>query len=219
MSRAVLFDLDGCLVDSLPSIIRCWGETLAEFGLPIPADAMIRAHVGPPVDTAARSYAPGRDEAEIAAIVANYRARSARATDVEPFRGVPELLGSLLEAGWALGIATSKSIEVVEPTLERLELRSRFAVVEGTRLGELGTDKATIVGRALEELAPLRPVAHVGDRDHDVIGAHAHGLAAIGVLWGYGTEEELTAAGADALVAAPAELPGVLESGPLPDHP
>jgi phosphoglycolate phosphatase len=79
-------------------------------------------------------------------------------------------------------------------------------VVEGTGRDELGTDKATIVARTLARLAPMRAFAHVGDREHDVVGAHAHGLTAVGALWGYGSAEELTDAGADVLVGTPAEL-------------
>ncbi len=203
---SLLFDLDGCIVDSLPSIARCWAETLPEFGLAVPAPETIRAHVGPPVDAVARAFAPGADAATVAALVAAYRARSARATDVEAFPGMPELLAALTTRGWVLGIATSKSLEVVGPLLARLDLASRFAIVEGTHVDELGTDKATVVGRALAGLAPVIPSALVGDREHDVQGAHAHGLAAIGVLWGYGSEAELASAGVDELVHTPSEL-------------
>jgi phosphoglycolate phosphatase len=203
---SVLFDLDGCIVDSLASIVRCWEETLPRFGLAVPSPEVIRAHVGPPVTEAAQAFAPGRDGAAVAELVRAYRALSAEATDVEPYPGMPELLRSLHADGWILGIATSKSREVAEPTLERLELARLFTVLEATRVDELGTAKSTVVGRALAALAPIAPRALVGDRMHDVIGAHAHGLSAIGVLWGYGSESELTAAGADALVTSPAEL-------------
>jgi phosphoglycolate phosphatase len=203
---ALLFDLDGCIVDSLPSIVRCLSETLVEFGFPAPTSAQVRPYVGPPVIAAARHFAPGADETTIADIVAAYRRRSARAQDVEAFPGMVDLIAALAERDIVLGIATSKSIEVAEPLLHRLELDGVFAVVEGTRIDELGTDKATIVGRALTRLAPARPAALVGDRGHDVRGAHAHGLSAIGALWGYGSESELLAAGADVLVETPAEL-------------
>ncbi len=208
---SLLFDLDGCIVDSLPSIIRCWSETLPGFGLAVPPPEVIRAQVGPPVDVAARQFAPGADAAAVAEIVTAYRARSARATDVEPFPGIPELLDALHARGWVLGIATSKSLEVAEPLLERLGLKRVFTVVEGTHVDELGTDKATVVGRALARLAPLVPYALVGDREHDVHGAHEHGLRAIGALWGYGGEAELTAAGADRLVRTPADLERLLQ--------
>jgi phosphoglycolate phosphatase len=204
--RALLFDLDGCLVDSLPSIARCWAETLDAVGRPAPSVDEVRPFVGPPADTIARTLAPDMSEPEIGQLVRSYRRCTAAAEDVAPFPGIPELLASLVGAGVPLAVATSKSIEVVEPLLERLDLARCFAVVEGTGRDELGTDKATIVGRALAGLAPTRAFGHVGDREHDVVGAHAHGLTAIGVLWGYGSREELAAAGADVLVKTPAEL-------------
>jgi phosphoglycolate phosphatase len=123
---------------------------------------------------------------------------------------MPQLIAGLADRGVLLAIATSKSIEVAEPLLQRLNLRRWFAVVEGTPVHELGTDKTTILSRTLDRLAPVRPSALVGDRDHDVRGAHAHGLLAIGALWGYGSKHELLSAGADMLVTKPRELARVV---------
>jgi phosphoglycolate phosphatase len=211
--HALLFDLDGCLVDSLPSIARCWAETLGAVGRPAPSASDLRPYVGPPADQVARALAPEMSESEIAQLLAAYRRCTAAAEDVDPFPGVPELLAALAGRGVPLAVATSKSIEVVEPLLDRLGLARWFAVVEGTGRDEMGTDKATVVARALSRLAPTRAFAHVGDREHDVIGAHAHGLTAIGALWGYGSAQELTQAGADVLVSTPAELETTLIGG------
>jgi phosphoglycolate phosphatase len=176
----------------------------------LPPGAEIRRLAGPPVDEVARALVPDAPPARIAEIVAAYRRCSlAAAGEVPAFPGVPELVGELTDRGIAMGIATSKSIEVAEPVLEALGLRSHFAVVEGTRVDELGTAKETVVARALaglEALGAPRATALVGDRAHDVAGAHAHGLRAFGVLWGYGGREELQAAGADELLERPAEL-------------
>jgi phosphoglycolate phosphatase len=204
-SHALLFDLDGCIVDSLPSIIRCWSETLGEFGRPVPKVSEIRAQVGPPASVAAKSFAPDADERTIGAILSAYRQRSTQATDAKPFPGMPELIVSLKAKGVTLGIATSKSIEVAEPLLERLGLWTSFAVIEGTGVDEIGADKTTVIGRALLRLA-IRPLALIGDREHDIYGAHAHGLTAIGALWGYGSQAELISAGADAVMNNPLDL-------------
>ena len=162
------------------------------------------------MDEVARALVPDAAPDLIAEIVAAYRRCSvAAAGEVPAFPGIPELIGALADRGVALGIATSKSIEVAEPVLRALGLRDRFAVVEGTRVEELGTGKATVVARALAGLGQLgapRATALVGDRAHDVVGAHAHGLRAFGVLWGYGGREELEASGADALLERPADL-------------
>jgi phosphoglycolate phosphatase len=216
--HALLFDLDGCLVDSLPSIARCWGETLGALGRPAPSVADVRPYVGPPADQVARALAPDMTQPEIEELVTAYRRCTAVAEDVAAFPGIPELLAELAGRGIPLAVATSKSIEVAEPLLERLELARWFAVVEGTGRDELGTDKATIVARALARLAPARARAHVGDREHDVFGAHAHGLTAIGALWGYGSAEELADAGADVLVATPAELEAAVTGGALSER-
>lgn len=162
------------------------------------------------MDEVARTLVPDASPSRIAQIVAAYRRCSvAAAAEVPAFPGVPELIGELTDRGVVMGIATSKSIEVAEPVLQALGLRDRFAVVEGTPLDELGTAKETVVARALvglESLRAPRPAALVGDRAHDVLGAHANRLRAFGVLWGYGGRVELQQAGADALLQQPAEL-------------
>lgn len=176
----------------------------------MPPGAALRRLAGPPVDEVARTLLPDAPPARIAELVAAYRRCSvAAAGEVPPFPGVTELIGALAERGIVLGIATSKSIEVAEPLLRAVGLRGRFTVVEGTRVDELGTGKATVVARALARLRALgapRPSALVGDRAHDVAGAHAHGLRALGALWGYGGRAELQDAGADVLLERPGEL-------------
>src|SRR5438270_1388018 len=97
--QALLFDLDGCLVDSLPSIARCWAETLGELGRPAPRPEELRAYVGPPVDQAARMLAPDMSEPQIEQLVAAYRRRSAVAEDVAAFPGIAELLTALAGDG------------------------------------------------------------------------------------------------------------------------
>jgi phosphoglycolate phosphatase len=210
-SRAVLFDLDGCIVDSMPSIVRCWSATLRDFGLPVPEPDAIRAQIGPPAAEAARSFVPDATDTQLTELVAAYRRLSTTVTDVKPYPEMTNLINHLSARGIPLGIATSKSIEVAEPLLSRLRLRCAFQVVEGTHVDEAGADKATVVGRAIARLWPLKATVMVGDRKHDMIGAHAHGLLAIGVLWGYGSEAELIAAGSDYVMRRPADLTRLLE--------
>jgi phosphoglycolate phosphatase len=118
--------------------------------------------------------------------------------------GIPDVLAAL--AGLPLLVVTSKPRALAEPLLTALGLRERFAAVVGPELDVEHETKATTVGRALEQLPPdCRPVM-VGDRKFDVIGAREHGLPAIGVLWGIGDQDELTQAGAAALVRTRDEL-------------
>jgi phosphoglycolate phosphatase len=206
-ATALLFDLDGCLVDSLPCIRRCWERTLPRFGAPPPAPEIVRGLAGPPVDEVARRLLPDASPEQIAEVVAAYRLCSVHsAGEVPAFPGVMEMIRGLRERDVRLGIATSKSIEVAEPVLDALGLRASFDVVEGTRADELGADKATVVQRALIGLAPDLPLGLVGDRSHDIVGAHAHGLRGFGAVWGYGGAAELERAGADVLLATPADV-------------
>jgi phosphoglycolate phosphatase len=142
-------------------------------------------------------------------IVAAYGRRSVEATDVAAFDGVPELVVCLVARDVQHAIATSEAVEVVEPLLARLGMRRWSGVVAGTRIDGLGADKATVVGGALDRLAPIGAAALVGDREHDVRGAHANDIAAIGALWGYGSREELVQAGTDVLADTPANVPRV----------
>ena len=94
--------------------------------------------------------------------------------------------------------------------LDALGLRHFFAAVIGPELDSENEQKATTIGRAMRKLAPdARPVM-VGDRKHDIAAAHEHNIPAIGVLWGIGSEQELLAAGADALAHTPTELATLL---------
>ena len=212
---ALLFDLDGCLVDSLPSIRRCWERTLPRFGAPAPTGELARHLAGPPVDEVARRLLPDAPPQRIAEVVAAYRRCSvADAGAVPAYPGVVEMITTLRTWGVRLGIATSKSIEVAEPVLAALGLRDRFDVVCGTPVDALGTDKATVVAAALRALAPDAPIGLVGDRSHDIAGAHAHRLRGFGVLWGYGGRAELEAAGADGLLQAPADVLALVAADP-----
>jgi phosphoglycolate phosphatase len=196
----VLFDLDGTLVDSLPAIRRGINETL---GLHL-GDDEVRPLVGPPShDTFAALT--GASGAELDALVAGYRARYAQimGDGTIPFPGIPELLDELLAAGATLAVATSKSRHLARDLLEQLGLAGRFATIQGPGMGgdSIRDTKAQTIAAALADLgvAAAPDIPMVGDRSHDIEGAHAHGLRAVGVLWGFGSEDELTSAGADVL--------------------
>ncbi len=177
---------------------------------PRPA-AELEAMIGPPTRLAFGTLMGLPAEApEVEACVADYRADYAVALRQTPaFPGVAEALDALAPHV-RLAVATSKPLPLAGPTLEAIGLRDRIEVVAGPALtGTAG--KAETIAEAIAGLGPgARPLAMVGDRRHDVEGARAHGLLAVGVLWGIGDRAELEAAGADVLVAQPAELVPVL---------
>jgi phosphoglycolate phosphatase len=206
---AILFDLDGVLVDSRVAFARSVNAALAACGVAAREEDELHQFIGPPLHStfelllAERVGKPGLIEACVSAYRERYRERSAEETLVVP--GIPALLDRL--AGRVpLVVATSKAVALAEPLLEALGLRHHFAAVTGPSLAVRGEDKAATVGRALETVAAAERPIMVGDRRYDVIGAAAHGVSCVGVLWGIGSEQELRDAGAAAIVRDPGEL-------------
>ena len=147
------------------------------------------------------------DEEQVDALVVSYRARyrETMAAESAVFDGIPEAL-EVLAARMPLVVATSKSRALAEPLLEQLGLRDHFQEVYGPSLQARDEAKSLTIARALEGLPFARRAVMVGDRKFDVLGARAHELPCVGVLWGIGSEQELRDAGAVALVEEPSEL-------------
>jgi phosphoglycolate phosphatase len=211
--RTVLLDLDGTLADSLPGITAA---TNAALGTSLSAEE-VRPRVGPPLHETFAALTGATGE-ELDEAVARYRAIYAELMleGTVVFDGIPELLAQLRDAGLLLAVATSKARPLAVPPLEGLGLAGFFAAIEGPVPGGPAAHHHTraTIGVALDALGrpPVATVTMVGDRHHDVEGAHAHGIRAVGVTWGFGSREELR--GADALAATPAALGALLLDGP-----
>jgi phosphoglycolate phosphatase len=134
---------------------------------------------------------------------ARYRETSLRETSVVP--GIREALDELSDHH-RLAVATSKPLAFAEPLLTELGLRDKFEVLAAPDLTAHNEDKAATISIALSALGVSRSVM-IGDRSFDVLGAHACDIPAIGVSWGIGSAQELTASGADAIIDRPSELP------------
>lgn len=218
MKRAstILFDLDGTLADGGRGILDSLAYALRVAGVPVPPEATLRSFVGPPFSVTFGQRL-GLDPETAARAVAAYRERyvtEGAMLEATPFPGVPELLRSLEDAGRRLAVATSKPEQLARRLLQHLGIESYFVDVVGAGEGGEGAVKAAVISEAARRLRLDGDRATmVGDREDDVIGARAQGIACIGVLWGYGTRDELQAAGADALVSSAEELGQVLLDG------
>jgi phosphoglycolate phosphatase len=209
--NAVLFDLDGVLVDSRAAISGAMNHALAANGFPQRPAAELYRYIGPPLAVGfAELTAQPADSAVVVACLTGYRERYAvtSLTETQIVPGIAQAVDEL-SLHHRLAVATSKALALAEPLLVALGLRERFEVIAGPDLTARIEDKATTIGAALRALGTDRAVM-VGDRSFDIVGAHAHGLAAVGVTWGIGETAELTSAGADAIVDEPAELPAAV---------
>lgn len=207
--RVVLFDLDGTLTDPRTGMRAAFSHGLAAVGIDLPADEGLDPLIGPPAQDGLASRF-GLTEPSLSVAVAAFRdylwERGAYENEVIP--GVPELLADLAAGGVPVGVATSKPTALATVVLEHFGLLASIAFVGGAEPDGSRRHKRDVIVHALDGLGvTARPdVAMVGDREHDVIGAHATGLTSIGVLWGFGSRRELEQAGADAVVATVDEL-------------
>jgi len=208
-TAAVLLDLDGTLSDSRPGIESCLRMAMAEMGHPLDPAADLGWAIGPPTDDVfGRLLAPFGDS-RVAETVVVYRRHYAAGgwSDNTPYDGIAAALATLSGAGLALYLATSKRIDFARRILEHFGFARHFAGVYGAELDGTRSHKPEMIAHIVAQhgLDPRRAVM-VGDREFDITGAHANGLRAIGVLWGYGSAAEFDHAGADAVIAAPSEL-------------
>jgi phosphoglycolate phosphatase len=210
----VLLDLDGTLTDSRPGIAACLTYALEKLGRTAPGDADLQRFIGPPLrDTFAHLLGCEPDSHRVVSAIDAYRERFTASGMFENsvYKGIPETLDRLNATGAQLYVATSKPRVFAERILEHFGLASRLQAIYGSELdGSLG-DKSELIAHVLA-VAKLNPQDTVmfGDRHHDIAGALLNNVYPVGVLWGYGSREELANAGAKALIETPNEMPNVL---------
>ena len=221
MWKTILFDLDGTLTDSQEGIINAISYALDHFGAHRERGELMK-FIGPPLMESLPEYC-GFSREQSQAVIEKFREyyQSRGWLENAPFPGVPELLRDLKAAGLQLMVATSKPEDMAVRVLEHFGLAQYFDQICGApRSAPDSARKADVVRRALSWADPraqvlseddrLTEAIMVGDRLHDVAGAHEAGLSCIGVLYGYGGREELEAAGAEFIAEDIGALRGLL---------
>lgn len=207
---AVIFDLDGTLLDSLEDLADSVNAVLAGRGMPVHPVPAFRRFVGNGVVNLVRRAAPpGLADAELRELVQAGRAEYARRWDAKsrPYPGIPEMLDALARGGVRLALLSNKPDEFTARIAERFYASWPLNPARGAREGvPLKPDPAAALDVA-EELG-LTPgeILFAGDSDVDVRTARNAGMFAAGVLWGFRDADELAAAGADKLFATPEDL-------------
>lgn len=197
----ILFDLDGTLTDSEPGILNAVTYALTELHYPVPPRSELRCFIGPPLTASFRDFC-GMDQAEAEEATRVFRVYYNRQGVYEnaPYPGAAEFLQALRDGGRTLAVATSKPQPLADLVLDHFGLAGYFTAICGASLDESHNRKPEIVADALRACGVTeetkRSAILVGDRFHDVDGAQRNGIASMGLLHGYGTREELTAAGA-----------------------
>lgn len=208
----VLFDLDGTLTDSAPGILNSLRYALEKQGEPIPEETTLRRFIGPPLYDGLVNFLGFTSERAVQT-VAFYREYYAEkgALENRVYPGIVQLLAQLRQEGMRLCVATSKPTVYTERILEHFGLSEYFDAVGGSLLDGSRDRKSDVIRYLIESygVEPEKAVM-VGDRFYDVEGAAEHGIATVGVLFGYGSEEELNRAGAWKLARDTQELYRIL---------
>lgn len=211
--RYVLFDLDGTLTDSQDGILNSIEYMLDYYGIHVKDRQQLRPWLGPPLKESLMKYY-GFDEKTALEGVDKYREYFDRQGIFENrvYEGVRPMLEALRERGFLLAVATSKPEVAARRIMEHFDLSRYFAYVGGATLDDSRVKKADVVRYVLEACGVADPeeALMVGDREHDVEGAGRNGLASIGVLYGYGSEEELLGAGARYIAPLPRDIVTIL---------
>jgi phosphoglycolate phosphatase len=199
----LLFDLDGTLTDSRPGIISCMQHALGVLGLPVPHEHSLLRFIGPPTHDAFRELLSSSDPDLNARAIGIYRERYAKLGLFESsvYPGVAEGLAALGEAGATLFVATSKPQVFARTIIDHFGLARYFKTVYGSELDGTRSNKGDLIAHVLSQEGLTNDAWMIGDRLHDIRGAKLNGLRSAGVLWGYGSRDELSEAGADACFA------------------
>jgi phosphoglycolate phosphatase len=205
---AVLFDLDGTLIDSLPGIVSAYHHLLRELDLGDLPDEDVRKLVGQNISAVlSERFGLSGDRLNRGISVFRDNYGTTGLYRYSKYDGVDDALRKLREDGVTLCIATSKLRSMATDLLSHAGWSRCFAVVSGAEPDGSRIHKRDIIAWSLGQLPRgTRAVAMVGDRGLDIEGGQEMGLLGIGVTWGYGDPTELAAAGASAIVDSPREL-------------
>lgn len=213
MYSAIFFDLDGTLTDPGEGITNSVAYALQRFGIVESDRTKLFPFIGPPlIDSFERFYHFSPEQARQAVIYYREYYRQKGIFENKVYDGIPQLLNALRQADIPLILATAKPEPFARQILEHYGLAAYFTVIAGSTLDETRTRKDEVLRYALQQCPPhfAQKAVMVGDREHDVLGAAAVSMPCIGVLFGYGSEQELRKAGAVRLAATVQQLHQIL---------
>ncbi len=209
--ETIYFDLDGTLTDSGPGIMNAVAYALGAMGRPVPSRASMRRFIGPPLSYSFQAY-EGMSPEDARRAVELYRVYYNDKGKFEntPYPGIDRLLEALRAKGKRLYVATSKPEGLSVEILEHFGLAGYFERIAGSTLDDSRSTKIQVLRYAIG-MGGRERAAMIGDRHLDVEGARENGLPCVGVVYGYGSRQELQEAGALALADTVEDLLHILE--------
>ena len=216
MNPAILFDLDGTLIDSIELILNSARHAFIGFEGRAPTHEEWRAGIGRPLRTVLREYAAG-DDAETDRLFQRYRDYQLEHHDrlIRPYAGIVETVQWMARAGYPMALVTSKADWMAEKALVHVGLDRLIPTIVGCDTCVNHKPHPEPVERALALLGVRADNAiFVGDSPHDVESGRAAGVVTVGVAWGAFTAAELKASGADVVIDRVEELEGVVTRFP-----
>lgn len=216
MYKYILLDLDGTLLDTCEGIKNSVKYSLEFFGKPIPAESEMKRYFGPPLSESFAEF-DGFEGEEIEAAVKKFRERYEKigVTEYGFFEDLPESLETLKNAGCTLAVATSKPEHTARYILKHAGVDGFFDYIGGADDTVGRKKKADVISYVMETLGitDKRLVLMVGDRLHDVEGAHENGIKCAGLLCGYGSREEFLSCGADYIAGHISDVAELVKMG------
>ena len=215
MKEYIFFDLDGTLTDSSPGIINSLMYAFEKLDFKINDREELRVFIGPPlIDMMMKQYGFSHEMATLGLKLYREYFRDKGIFENSVYDGIPAMLSDLQSRGYKLVLATSKPEEFAKRIMEHFDLAKYFYFIGGSDMGETRSSKAAVIEYVMSncKIAEPEKCIMVGDREHDVIGAGKYGIETVGVLFGYGSKEELDSAGAKYIVATVKELKKLLQN-------
>jgi len=195
MKQYLLFDLDGTLTDPKVGITTCVQYALQDFGIEEPDLDKLEPFIGPPLkDSFMQFYGMSEEQAETA--VAKYRERYNK-TYVEEsslYEGIKETIQNLSALGYKHILATAKPQHFADGLLSHYGLTDEFHLSVGATLDKTRDNKIKVLEHILATLGEtdMSKLVMIGDREYDLLGAAHFGIDGVGVLYGFGSHEELS---------------------------
>ncbi len=201
----LLFDLDGTLSDPLEGIAKSINHALKAFGYETRSHGELSRFIGPPLDLTFRELSGREDKTHILALVECFRDYFGRQGYAENllYQGIPEIVKTLYRQGIPMAVCTAKREDFAGKIIRLFALEPYFDFISG---GDTGVRKGDQI-RALLNQGRISPQSiMIGDREGDISAARQNHIRSAGVLWGYGSRDELSTASPDWILGAPEDL-------------